>query len=403
MADNLGHVEEKGSRGRLFLPSLAFSYFAAGPLGVLVSLLLIDIGETFGVSEGVMGQINTLYSIVAVVIALLMGILSLRFKHKSLLLMGLLFIGISALGCLVAPDFNWMLVSYSLSGLGWAMVSPMCVTMIGEHFPLEKRASAVGWIVAGGALPFVIGAPLIASIAGVGGWRLAIIGFVIPILLASLLLAFISLPSISHSHRPAVNGKTYLKSFKGVLSGRSPIACLIGDALRQASFIAILIYGASFFMRRFLVSIDFASIWILGAASCYTLGSLVSGPIVNRFGRKTSTVLTAFLAGIFTITYACVFNLWLSLTLSFIDSWFFGMVTSAANSLTLEQVPEFRGTMMSIDTAAINLGSAFGTALGGLALLSFGYEGLGIALGVMGVAAAVVFYLLTTDPTRKRN
>jgi len=144
MADNLGHVEEKGSRGRLFLPSLAFSYFAAGPLGVLVSLLLIDIGETFGVSEGVMGQINTLYSIVAVVIALLMGILSLRFKHKSLLLMGLLFIGISALGCLVAPDFNWMLVSYSLSGLGWAMVSPMCVTMIGEHFPLEKRASAVG-------------------------------------------------------------------------------------------------------------------------------------------------------------------------------------------------------------------------------------------------------------------
>jgi predicted MFS family arabinose efflux permease len=275
--------------------------------------------------------------------------------------------------------------------------------MIGEHFPLEKRASAVGWIVAGGALPFVIGAPLIASIAGVGGWRLAIIGFVIPVLLASLLLAFISLPSISHSHRPAVNGKTYLKSFKGVLSGRSAIACLIGDALRSASFIAILIYGASFFMRRFLVSIDFASIWILGAASCYTLGSLVSGRVVNRFGRKISTVLTAFLAGIFTITYACVFNLWLSLALSLIASWFFGMVTSAANSLTLEQVPEFRGTMMSIDTAAINLGSAFGTALGGLALLSFGYEGLGIALGVMGVAAAVVFYLLTTDPTSKRN
>jgi predicted MFS family arabinose efflux permease len=403
MDDNLGHAEEKSSPGRLFLPSLAFSYFATGPLGVLISLLLIDIGETFGVSEGVMGQINTLYSIVAVVFALLMGILSLRFKHKSLLLIGLLFIGISALGCLVAPNFILMIASYSLSGLGWAMVSPMCITMIGEHFPLEKRASAVGWIIAGGALPFVIGAPLIASIAGVGGWRLAIIGFVIPILLASLLLAFISLPSISHSHRPAVNGKTYLKSFKGVLSGRSPIACLIGDALRQASFIAILIYGASFFMRRFLVSIDFASIWILGAASCYTLGSLVSGPIVNRFGRKTSTVLTAFLAGIFTITYACVFNLWLSLTLSFIDSWFFGMMASAANSLTLEQVPEFRGTMMSIDTAAINLGSAFGTALGGLALLSFGYEGLGIALGVMGVAAAVVFYLLTTDPTSKRN
>lgn len=403
MDDNLGHAEEKSSPGRLFLPSLAFSYFATGPLGVLISLLLIDIGETFGVSEGVMGQINTLYSIVAVVFALLMGILSLRFKHKSLLLIGLLFIGISALGCLVAPNFILMIVSYSLSGLGWAMVSPMCVTMIGEHFSLEKRASAVGWIIAGGALSFVIGAPIIASITSLGGWRLAIMGFVIPILLASLLLAFISLPSISHSHQPTENGKTYLRSFKDVLSGRSAIACLIGDALRSASFIAILIYGASFFRKRFLVPIDFASIWILGAASCYTLGSLVSGRVVNRFGRKTSTVLTAFLAGIFTITYACVLNLWLSLALSLIGSWFFGMVTSAANSLTLEQVPEFRGTMMSIDTAAINLGSALGTALGGLALVFFDYEGLGIVLGVMGVTAAIVFHFLTTDPTRKRN
>jgi len=200
MDDNLGHAEEKSSPGRLFLPSLAFSYFATGPLGVLISLLLIDIGETFGVSEGVMGQINTLYSIVAVVFALLMGILSLRFKHKSLLLTGLLFISISALGCLVAPNFILMIVSYSISGLGWAMVSPMCVTLIGEYFSLEKRASAVGWIIAGGALSFVIGAPIIASIASLGGWRLAIIGFVIPVLLASLLLAFISLPSISHSH-----------------------------------------------------------------------------------------------------------------------------------------------------------------------------------------------------------
>jgi predicted MFS family arabinose efflux permease len=403
MDDDLGRVEEKSARRRLFLPSIAFSYFATGPLGVVVSLLLIDIGETFGVSEGVMGQTNTLYSIVAVVIALLMGILSLRFKHKSLLLVGLLFISISALGCLVASDFNWMLVSYSLSGLGGAMVSPMCVTLIGEHFPLGKRAIAVGWIVAGGALSYVIGAPIIALTASLGGWRLTIIGFVMPILIASLLLAFISLPPISHSHQPTVNEKTHLRSFKDVLSNRSAVACLIGDALRSASFIAVLIYGASFFRKRFLVSVDFASVIILGAASCYTLGSLISGRVVNRVGRKTSTVLTAFLAGIFVITYTCVPNLWLSLTLNLVDSWFFGMVASAANSLTLEQVPEFRGTMMSIDTATINMGSAFGTALGGLALLSFGYEGLGIALGIMGVVAAVVFYLLTTDPTSKRN
>jgi DHA1 family inner membrane transport protein len=403
MDDDSGRVEEKNPRKRLFLPSVAFSYFAGGPLGVVVSLLLIDMGETFGVSEGVMGQINTPYSIVAVVFALFMGMLSLRFKHKSLLLAGLLFISLSALGCLVAADFNGMLVSYSISGLGWAMVSPMCVTLVGEHFSLEKRASAIGWIIAGGALSFVIGAPIIALIAGLGGWRLTIIGFVMPVLVASLLLAFVGLQSVSHSRQPEVNAKTYLKSFKSVLSSRSSIACLIGDALRSASFVAILIYGASFFRHRFLVSTNFASVWIIVAASCYTFGSLVISPVINRFGRKTSTVLSAFAAGILTIIFTCLSNLWLSLALSSISSWFFGMVTSAANSLTLEQIPEFRGTMMSIDTATINLGSAFGTALGGLTLLSFDYEGLGIALGVMSVIAAVIFQVLATDPTRKKE
>jgi len=402
VGDDLGHAEEKVYHGRLFLPSLAFSYFASGPLGVLIALLLIDIGNTFSVSVGVMGQINTPYSIVAVIFALLMGILSVRFEHKSLLLIGLLFIGISALGCLLAPDFNVMLVSYSLNGLGWAMVSPMCITLIGENLPIEKRTGAIGWVIASGALSYLVGAPIIASIAGLGDWRLPLIGFVIPILLTSLLLAFFGLPSASSSHKSTVNGKTYLRSFRGVLSNRSATACLTGDVLRSAAFVAPLIFGASFFRQRFRVSTNFASIVILGAALSYTLGSLANGRMVNRLGRKPSTVLTALLAGVFTISYAFVPNLWLSLALNFTAAWFFGMVTSASSCLALEQIPKSRGTMMSVDTAAINLGSAVGTVVGGLALLSFDYEGLGIALGVMGVAAAVVFYFLTIDPTYER-
>jgi len=403
VGDDLDRAKEKGYLGRLFLPSLAFSYFAPGSLGVLVTLLLIDIGKTFNVPVGIMGQINTPYSIVAVVFALLMGLLSVRFEHKSLLLMGLLFIGISALGCLLAPDFNVMLASYSLSGIGWAMVSPMTVALIGDNLSVKKRTNAVGLVIAASALSYLIGAPVTALIAGVGGWRLPLIGFVIPILLISLLLAFFGLPSASNSRKPTVEGKTYLRSFRDVLSNRSATACLVGDALRSAAFVAALIFGTSFFRQRFLVSTDFASIVILGAASCYAFGSLVSGRLVNRLGRKPSTVLTALLAGGFTISYAYVPNLWLSLTLQFAAAYFFGMVTSASNCLALEQIPKFRGTMMSVDTAAINLGYAVGTVVGGLVLLSFDYEGLGMALGVMGVAAAGVFYFLTIDPTQERT
>jgi len=398
MDDEMGQTEKRDYLRKLFLPSLVASNFAAGPLAVLVSLLLVDIGNTFNVSVGVMGQINISYSIAAFIFALLMGILSLRFNHKLLLLAGLFFMCISALGCFLAWDFNMMLISYSLSGLGWAMISPMAVTLIGEHLPVARRAGAISWIVAGGALSYVIGPPMIATIAGFSGWRYTLASFVIPILLASLLLTFIGVPSASRSREPSASGKIYLRSFTDVLSNRSAVACLVGDALRSAAFVALLFYGASFVRQKFLMPAGFASIVILGAALCYTLGSLVTGPLVNKFGRKTLTVLTAFLAGIFTICYVSAPDLWFSVALILVASWFFGMVASAANNLTLEQVPRFRGTTMSLDTAALNVGSAFGTAMGGSMLLSFGYEGLGSVLGAIGIVAAFVFYLFAIDP-----
>ena len=384
---------------RLFLSSLVVSSFATGPITVLAALLLIDIGNTFNTSVGVTGQINTAYSVAAFIFALLTGVLSVRFKHKSLLLTGVLLMAISALGCFLALDFRVLLVFFSLSGAGYAMVNPMAFTLVGEHFPLEKRANAIGWIVAGGALVYVIGAPIIALISGFEGWRFPLLWFVLPVLFTSLLMAFLGLPSASKNSQTSSDTKTLL-NFKDVLLNRSAVACLIGDILRSAAFVAIVLYATSFFRQRFLIPTDLASLILLGGALSYVLGSLTSGLLANRFGRKTSTVLTALLSGIFTVAYVFTPNLWLSLVLMLTASWFFGMVASSANSLTLEQVPRLRGTMMSIDTAVINIGSALGTMSGGLALLYLDYEGLGSVLGAIGIVAAIVFYLLAKDPTK---
>lgn len=388
------------SHRRLFLPSLTVSSFASGPITVLTALLLIDIGNSFNTPVSVTGQINTSYSIAAFTVALLMGALSIRFKHKSLLLAGLVLIGISACGCFFASDFTVMLVFYSLSGMGYAMVTPMTFSMVGEHFPLEKRAGAVGWVVAGGALVYVIGAPVIALMSGLGGWRFPLFGFVIPVLLVSLLSAFLGLPSASPDRQVSAERRSYLGSFKEILLNRSAVACLIGDILRSAAFVAIVLYAVSFIRQRFFVPTDLASIVLLGGALCYFLGSLVSGLLVNKFGRKSSTVVTALLSGIFTVSFVHMPVLWLSMLLIFVASWFFGMVASAANSLTLEQVPKLRGTMMSIDSAVVNLGSALGTTVGGLTLFFFDYEGLGSALGVLSIVAAIVISFLAIDPAK---
>jgi len=370
--------------------------FASGPISVIAALLLIDIGNTFSISVGVAGQVNAAYSIAALVLALLTSLLSVRFSHKSLLLFGVLLMTVSAFGCFLAQDFVSLLVFYSLSGAGYAITNPMTFTLVGESIPLEKRPRAIGWIVAAGALPYVIGAPVIAVMSGFGGWRFPLLGFVLPILLMTLLTAFLGLPKASEIHGDA---RAHV-SFKEILMNRSAVACLIGDALRSAAFVAILVYSISFFRQRFLMPVELASLVLLGGALAYALGGLSTGWLVNRIGRKLSTASTVLLSGIFTIAYVLVSSVSLSILAMLFGSWFFGMAASSANSLTLEQIPRLRGTLMSIDTAVLNIGSALGTMAGGLTLLYFGYEGMGSGLGTVGFAGAMVFFLLAKDPTK---
>ncbi len=390
----------KGSSRRLFLPALAVASFSTGPIGVLAALLLVDIGNTFETSVAVAGQMNTAYAVTAVVFALLTSLLSVRFRHKSLLLAGQLLMIVSVLGCCFAQDFTLWLVFFSISGAGYAIVNPMTFALVGEHLSLEKRAGAIGWVVAGGALVYVVGAPIIAFMSGFGSWRFPLSAFVLPVLLVSFLISFIGLPLASRN-RGIYADTAASVNLSGSFLNRSALACLIGDTLRSAAFVAIVLYATSFFRQRFMLPTDSASLVLLTGALFYVLGSLSARKFINRLGRKSSTALTAFLSGIFTVSYVFVPNVWISLVLMLAASWFFGMVASSANSLTLEQIPEHRGTMMSIDTALINAGSAIGSTVGGLALIYFNYEGLGGVLGAVGIVAAAVFLLLSRDPTTK--
>jgi len=315
-------------------------------------------------------------------------------------MIGLLFVIISALGCSLALNFTMMLVFYALSGLGWAMVAPMAITLIGVHLPLKKRGSAIGWLLTGVALAGLIGAPVIGIIAEVGGWRWAFLGFVLPIALLSLLLAAKGVPSPTRSHHISKSKGLYLEGFKRVFSNRSATACLLGGVFGMAARQAIVLYGVSFFRQQFLVTIEFATILILIWSLCFIIGSLVGGRMINRLGRKPVTILAAVLSGIFIIAFTNVPNIWLALTLMFLGCVFTSMRATAINSLTLEQVPSFRGTMMSILAAAASMGAALGSGFGGLALLLFNYKVLGLTLGAMSITSGLINYFWVIDPTR---
>jgi predicted MFS family arabinose efflux permease len=390
-------IPEKSVIDRFILPSLAIARFATSPPNITSGLLLVDIASTFGQPVGIMGQMRTTSSTLSMIAALVMAVLSIRFKHKSLLLAGLGFITLSAIGCYVAPTFTSMIIIYSLVGIGTSMIEPMTMSSVGEHFPREERSRAVGWLIAGNGLSYLIGAPLIAYLANIGSWRTAFLLWVLPVALLGLGSIQYGLPTRREesSRRTSVD---YVASFKAVFTNLSALSCLVGSALIGASYQAILVYSASFYRQQFSVSRSFASMFVIGGALFFIVGSIGCSRLVNRYGRKPVIVITGLLGGLLIAAYTNLPILWVSAVARFLGGLFMGFAFSALMSLTLEQVPEHRGTLMSIRSAIGGIGSALGAFIGGLALLWYGYALVGISLGTLAIASAIVIHFLAVDP-----
>lgn len=75
------------------------------------------------------------------------------------------------------------------------------------------------------------------------------------------------------------------------------------------------------------------------------------------------------------------------------------MALSASVSLTLEQVPKFRGTMMSIHGVFLAIGGALASIIGGITIDLFSYQTLGLIVGLLSIVSAMVYHFLTVDPS----
>ena len=392
---------KKVSSSRLILLSLVVPTSVVWIPSLLAGILLIDIGETFGQPVGVVGQLFTVTRIVGVASALVLGVLSARYSHKRLLLLGLFSYLLFAVGCFVAPSFGVVVISFSFSGLGLAVVLPMALALVGEHLPEERRAGAIGWISISTAISGIFIGPLVASIVAYGGWRLPIVVFVLPLTLLGLVLVQRWLPSSSDERTSGGGGGDFLGGFRTIFSDRSALSCLIGYALALAAMTVLGSYCPSFLRERFLVSTSFVSTLYAGINLLYSLGSAAASRLVDRFNRKPVLIVSLLVESALIMYSTSSNSLWVAVAIILLAYTLMGVIYPVALSLTLEQTPGFRGTIMSLNSAAGNLGMAIGAGIGGMVLLAYDYGMVGISLGALGVLGTLIYQLLVVDPTRE--
>lgn len=371
-----------------------FSTFSTYPSSIVSSLSLLELGEAFGQPIGVIAQIRSIAFLVALFSALIIGALSVRIKPKTILLMGLLMLSISALGSGVSSNLLMLFSFFSLSGMGTAMVEPMISTIIGENFQLKNRARTLGLTAAAGGLSFIFGGYVVNYFVSLGGWRAAFLGYAMLVPLTAL---FFSAKTIPSRESGPFMSKKLLDAFRAILTNRSALGCLIGNLFASASVQGLYFYSFSFLRENFVLSPFLAaSIYSLSSVFFF-VGSYFSGKLVNRFGRKSVLVFCLFLISLSTIIYTNILLTSVSILFILIGHFFCALQYSSSNGLSLEQIPRFRGTMMSLNSSAMYVGYSLGTGLGGYVLLMTSWNFFGISLGLAAMISAIIIYWLTLD------
>jgi predicted MFS family arabinose efflux permease len=358
----------------------------------VAGVLLIEIGDSFGLPVGVANQLNATHSLLSLLTALAMGILSIKLSMELLLFVGLILSIISAVGSCLSPTFQSLFFLYSINGIAWSLVYPMSVALVGELFPKEKHADTLSKIFAVPPIITVFGAPFVGYI---GEWRKALLLYAIPIAATATILAKYSIP-LRETQGKKVN-LTY--SFKTLIGSRSALSCLVYFLLMSINWQIVGVLSISFLRQHHHLSKGATSLIYSGFAIAVFIGALSGGKIVNRIGRKPSTVFLTFAIGLSAILFVTIPNAYVAASLGIITCLVYGLRQPAINSLTIEQIPEIRGSIMSLSSASMNVGGMVGAAIASILLLNYGWITAGVFLSSAAILAGIILQSFAIDPT----
>jgi predicted MFS family arabinose efflux permease len=387
---------------RLIIPSLVISQLLTAIPVLITSLLLIEISQSFEVEVGVVGQVRTVASAVSVVTGLAMAGLSMKYSQKALLVAGVGLMCVSAISSSAAPTLWLLFAAFALYGIGRAMIRPTNFALVGRLFSVQECPKFVSYNIIGIASAYLIG----STITGViGDWRLVFLLFVLPTALLSFVLVMTSIPTAdTKTARLAPPQQDYLHTYRVVLSNKSALACLIGNVCAIITQNVVFVsYVSSFLRHTYWVDAAYVSVVFSSMALITIIGSLIGGRIAHRVGRKRLTVFTAFLIGGSAIAFMNITHLVASLVCLAVGGFTVGLKNTTYNSLALEQIPEYRGGMMSLSEVSRYVAQTIGNGLGGLILLTSNYQILGLALGIFAIIASMIFQFFTIDPTKGRD
>lgn len=263
---------------------------------VIVQVLGQSIKQDLGLSDLQLGLLSglsfaLLYSIAGFPIARL----SERHSRVGIISISVAIFSVMTALCGMAQQF-WQLIAFRVGvGVGEAGVQPPGVSLIGDHFPRERRGSAFATMQLGAPVGSFLGALGGGWIAHLYGWRAAFLALAVPgLIIAALFRLMLREPprGMSDPQRAAVSARP--PPFTVVLStldARPEFRqLLLGLALATIALYGSGVFLTPFYARVFNLGVaEAAGMYALTSGGAAFVGLSVSGFAIDWLGRRSQT------------------------------------------------------------------------------------------------------------------
>jgi predicted MFS family arabinose efflux permease len=359
----------------------------------LVSPLLPAIAGSLGATIAAAATTMTAFVVVYALASPLLGIFSDRWPRKRSVIAGSIVFLVGNIGCAVAPGLIGLIAARGVTGLGAALIAPAIWAYLAERTAAHQRGRAISLGVTVHSLGQILGVPLGAALASVGGWRAPFLAVGMLMLVATITLAG-RLESTPVAATPrGLSALIRPWSLPDIRLSFLTTFFMHGARLGPYTYI-----GAIFAMR-FGMDVSALGLVTLLAGAAMMLGSLAAGTMLDRLARRgvSGTWVSVFSALLF-IPFAVLASsngqMWIALTS--LALWFMcgGAFSSSQQTFLSSADPSQRATVGAWNNSMMTGGVAVGTTALGFAVA--GSVSFVTITGALGLAAVTTAALLVT-------
>ncbi len=353
---------------KILLFTLATIQFTA----ILDFMIVMPLGpqlmRIFDVNPSQFGIIVSSYTFAAGFTGLVGAFFIDRFDRKTALMFNYIGFSIGTICCALAPSYEWLVVARIVTGLFGGVMGALVMSIVGDVIPEARRGAAMGIVMASFSVASVFGIPFGLYIADLGGWHMPFVFLGFMGLIVSVIIYKI-VPSVnSHLTKERPSPVQVVKNVFGSTMQVRALMFMFVLVLGQFSVIP--------YISPYLVAnVGFAEVnlkWMYlcgGAATIFT--SPFIGRMADKYGKPRIFTIMAILSIIPLLTttnmpHAPVWFVLICSTLFFV--FISGRMVPSMALITSAVTPSHRGSFMSVNSSAMQLGSGVASFLSGMVI-----------------------------------